>query len=72
MAGEPAAYPPHRGEKYRELPFPVESPDRDPKPLTAVRTDGKVVDLLATIGERPRDKTPKSPDEMVSDWRPVG
>jgi hypothetical protein len=72
MADEPAPYPPApKGTKYRQLPFPVESPDRAPKPMTATRTDGKVVDLLATIGERPRAAQPRSPDELVGDWRPV-
>jgi hypothetical protein len=72
VADEPAPYPPHvKGEKYRELPFPVESPDRDePEPVKVPRKSGGECDPLATLGMRSKP-VPKSPDEYVSDWRPV-
>jgi hypothetical protein len=73
VAGDVTPYPEApKGTKYRVLPdFPYGAPERAPKPMTATRTDGKVVDLLATIGERPRAAQPRSPDELVGDWRPV-
>ncbi len=63
-----APYPPHKkGEKYREIPFPVESPDRTSKPMMAKRRDGREVDLMATIGAAPKVAV-RSPDELVGDW----
>ena len=65
-----APYPPHRkGEKYREIPFPVESPDRTPRPTKVKRASGGTCDLMATLGAAPKVAV-RSPDEQVSDWTP--
>jgi hypothetical protein len=68
---EPAApYPDDHGVKGRLLRMPVGPPPaREPKMTATRRSDGRTVDVMATLGvSRPG---PVSPDDRVHDWKPI-
>ena len=70
--GEPAPYPdPRAGERFRMLKMPVESPKRESaRPAKNERRSGGTCDVRRTVaGLAPRGE--RSPDEYVTDWRPV-
>ena len=69
---EPAPYPePEPGTKIRSLPFPVASPRRRRKPLTATRTDGTVIDLRRTLGMAAGDAPDEDDHVQWTPWPPA-
>jgi hypothetical protein len=62
-------YPPDDGVSMRMMTMPVDRPGNPVPPRQAMRRDGTVCNLLATLGAAPPG--PQDPEDRVSDWTQV-